>query len=163
MLVECTVSNGRFEVRTSESEAFEDATVHCSGAIATDNGWQRVEHASLRTLSRAADVAALYDGFDAVGLQYGPGYRTLVNAWGGASDALARLRARSTHEGTQVHPADLDDALCTSGVMASSRGEGETRLPFAVDDALLQATLGELWAVRSFHSLIHNLCLSLGC
>jgi hypothetical protein len=156
LLVECTVSNGRFEVCSSESVAFEDATVHCSGAIATDNGWQCVEHASLRTLSRAADVAALYDGFDAVGLQYGPGYRTLVNAWGGASDALARLRARPSHEGTQVHPADLDDALCTSAAMASSGG-GETRLPFAVDAALLQGAPGELWAVRSRnHHPIHN-------
>ena len=151
LLVECTVSDGRFEVRTSESEAFEDAMVHCSGAMATENGWQRVDQASQRILSRAADVAALYDGFDAVGLQYGPGYRTLINAWGGLSGALARLRARSTHEGTQVHPADLDDALCASAAMASSGG-GETRLPFAVDDALLHGAPGELWAVR-----LHNL------
>ena len=71
-----------------------------------------------------------------------------MQAWGGASDALSRLRARSTYEGTQVHPADLDDALCTSGVIASSGGDGETRLPFAVDDALLRGAPGELWAVR---------------
>jgi hypothetical protein len=73
----------------------------------------------------------------------------LVNVWGGASDALARLRARSMHDGTYVQPADLDDALCTSAAMASSSGGGETRLPFAVDDALLQGAPGELWAVRS--------------
>ena len=109
--------------------------------------WQRVEHASLRTLSRVADVVALYDGFDAVGLQYGPGYRTLMNAWGGASDAFARLRARLTREGTQVHPADLDDALCTSGFIASN-DSSETRLPFAVDDAQLHGAMGQLWAVR---------------
>jgi hypothetical protein len=148
LLIECAVSDERFEVRSSETAAFEDATVHCSGATATDTiCWQSVEHASLRTLSRAADVAALYDGFDAVGLQYGPGYRTLTNAWAGASDAFARLRARPTHEGTQVHPAHLDDALCTSAAMASSGGGG-TRLPFAVDDALLQGAPGELWAVK---------------
>jgi hypothetical protein len=47
-----------------------------------------------------------------------------------------------------VHPADLDDALCTSAVVHSS-GDGETRLPFAVDDALLQGSPGVLWAVRS--------------
>ena len=34
------------------------------------------------------------------------------------------------------------------GVIASSGGEGETRLPFAVDEALLQGAAGELWAVR---------------
>ena len=92
-------------------------------------------------------MATLYDSFDAVGLQYGPGYRTLINAWGGVSDALARLRARSTHEGTQVHPADLDDVLCTSAAMASSAG-GEPRLSFAVDDAVLHGAPRELWAVR---------------
>jgi SAM-dependent methyltransferase len=160
LLVECALSHGRFEVRSCESEAFEDATVHCSGAIDKDAVWQRVDHAALRVASRAADVVALYDQFEAVGLQYGPGYRTLISAWGGASDALARLRARSTHEGTQVHPADLDDALCTSAAVDSSGG-GETRLPFAMDDALLQGSPGKLWAVRlsNRHALSNVQCL----
>jgi acyl transferase domain-containing protein len=148
LVVECAMSNARFEVRTSDTNAFEDATVHCSGATATDTVRQRVDHARLRTLSRAADVGALYDGFDTVGLQYGPGYRTLINAWGGASDALARLRALSSPEPTHTQAASLDDALCTSAAIASSGGGG-TRLPFAVDDALLQGAPGELWAVRS--------------
>ena len=147
LLVECWVSDGRFEVTSGEADATEAArTVHCSGATAGATDWQRIDHASLRAPSRGVDVGALYDGFDAVGLQYGPGYRTLVQAWGGVSGAMARLRARATHEGTQVHPADLDDALCASGAMASSGG-GETRLPFAVDGALLQGAPGELWAV----------------
>ena len=120
--------------------------MHCSGTVASGGVWQHVDAASLRALPRAAAVGALYDGFDAVGLQYGPRYRTLVNAWGGTGDAVARLRARSTHEGTEVHPSDLDDALCMSAFVASSGG-GETRLPFAVDDALLQGAPGHLWAV----------------
>ena len=49
-----------------------------------------------------------------------------------------RLRTRSAREGTQVHSADLDDALCTSGALASSGAGGETLLPFAVDDARLR-------------------------
>ena len=93
LLIECTVSAGRLEVRSGEDGAFKDGMVHCSGALATANDWQRVDHPPLRSPSRAFDVAALYDGFDAVGLQYGPGYRTLMQAWGGVSDALARLRA----------------------------------------------------------------------
>ena len=105
---------------------------------------------------RAAHVGALYDGFSFVGLQYGPGYRTLAQAWGGDGEAAARLRARATREGAAVHPADLDDALCTGPL--SSRGEGggsreeggsSTRLPFAVEDALLQRCgASERWAVR---------------
>ena len=145
--LECILLNRGFEVRTKESEAFHDATVHCSGKMIADTVWHRVDHASQRTCPYAANEAALYDGFDAVGLQYGPRYRTLINVWSGANVALARLLARATHEGTQVHPADLDDALCTSGAM-SSGGGAETRLPFAVEDALLQSALGEMWAVR---------------
>ena len=145
--VECAMSDSQFEVRSSASEDTELATVHCSGEVAGASGWWRVEHPQVRKCSHAADVDSLYYGFDMVGLQYGPGYRTLLKAWGGGSDALARLRARSTQEGTQVHPADLDDALCSSGAMAVSGG-GETRLPFAVDDARLQGVGRTLWAVR---------------
>jgi hypothetical protein len=105
-------------------------------------------------------VVALYDEFSSVGLQYGPGYRTLAFVWVGVSRALARLNARSTHEGTQVHPADLDDALCASAVVASSGG-GETRLPFAIDDALLRGAPADLWTVCSTRLLrLANIPLS---
>ena len=146
LLVECAISHGRVEVRSAEDSTLEDAKLHCSGATASSGSGRHVDRVWLRALAHAADVGALYDTFDAAGLQYGPGYRTLMNAWGDTSNALARLRARVTHERTGLHPADLDDTLCTSAMIASS---GETRLPFAVDDALLQGALGELWAVRS--------------
>ena len=65
LLVECAVLHGRFEVRSSD--ATEAVTVHCSGATGGDTAWQRILHSSLRTPSRAADVAALYDSFHAIG------------------------------------------------------------------------------------------------
>ena len=77
--------------------ALADAAVHCSGSLAADAGGtrQRFEHALLRGgCAHAALAAALYAGFDAVGLQYGPGYRTLERVWGcggGAAVAVARL------------------------------------------------------------------------
>ena len=152
------LSDGRFEVRSGEADAIEITSVHCSGASAADDhASQRVDRASLRAPPRAADVGALYDGFDAVGLQYGPSYRTLVQAWGNARTALARLRARSTREGTQVHPASMDDALCASGVIDSSGG-GETQLPFAIDDALLRGAQGALWAVSYTHLTLPTIC-----
>tara|TARA_B110000046_G_scaffold158368_1_gene170301 strand:- start:121 stop:798 length:678 start_codon:yes stop_codon:yes gene_type:complete len=147
LLIECTVIDGRFEVRSGVADAIKAATVHCSGAIGDANVWRRIDHALLHASSRAADVAALYDGFYQLGLQYGPGYRTLVQAWGSVNTALSKLRERSTNEGTQVHPADLDDALCTSAVMTWSGDDG-TRLPFAVDDVQLQGAPGKLCAVR---------------
>ena len=134
------------------------AAVHCTGAMmAAADGASRVDLAATRAFAgaHAVSVAALYDAFDAAGLQYGPGYRALLHAWGGGDGgaASARMRARrSARDGTVVHPAELDGALQLSAVAASGRGggrEGETRLPFAVDDAQLCGAAGEAWAVRA--------------
>jgi acyl transferase domain-containing protein len=156
---ECTVADGRFEVRSgafvADDGALEDTVVHCSGgvALAPDDSWQRVEHAKVRggACPHAALVTALYDGFDAVGLQYGPRFRTLTQVWGGNNVAAARLQSRVMREGTAVHPADLDDALCVTMLALSWADSGETRLPFAVDHAWLRDGMGELWAVRCSH------------
>jgi 3-oxoacyl-(acyl-carrier-protein) synthase/acyl carrier protein len=145
LLVDSVVAEGRFDVQ-SEGE---DAITHCSGAIGVRfNSQQCVQLAMTRTSVLGADVSCMYDMFFEVGLQYGPGYRTLAQAWGGTTVASARLRSRSKNGLTQVHPADLDDALCVSVLLPSSSGGGETRLPFAVDDGRLQGASGELWAVR---------------
>ena len=148
--VECAVSNSRFAVRSGQDEALTDAAVHCSGACATTDAWQSLDHASARgrSCAHSADVHALYDDFDKIGLQYGPGYRTISEAWGGAKDALTRLRVRTAHGDTQVHPADLDDALCTGAVVVSDKASGETRLPFAADAVQIQGKTTRLWAVR---------------
>jgi hypothetical protein len=149
LLIECALTDGRFEVRSRATDAVEDAVVHCSGALAARDGGEHVDHALLRggACGRAASVGALYDGFDAVGLQYGPGYRTLVECWEGDGGVAARLRLRSTREGMRVHPADLDDALC-AGALVGASDSSATRLPFAVDKTLLQGAPDELWAVR---------------
>jgi len=162
--VECSVSGGRFDVRSgalsSENESLADASVHCSGSI---------EHGSLASQTQVnyalvrgglcpvlADVDALYDAFYGAGLQYGPGYRTLTHTWASGGDvASARLRARLVHGGAQVHPADLDDALCVGALASSGSSDGETRLPFAVDDAHLHGVAGNLWAVCRHSPTLH--------
>ena len=115
--------------------------------------------APLRSSLGAANASTLYAGFHGAGLQYGPHYRSLVQPWGGQSAAEARLRARSTQEGAQVHPADLDDALCLSALIASGGASGgsQARLPFAIDDALLQGVSGEPWAVRREQDIIYSI------
>ena len=45
-----------------------------------------------------------------------------------------------------MHPADLDDAGCALATTGGS--DGETRLPFALEIALLQRAPGVQWAVR---------------
>ena len=137
--------------------------VASNGRQEQGHSWQRVEHASVRARScaRAAHVCALYDGFDAVGVQYGPGYRSLVQAWSGA--AMAQLRARATHEGALVHPADLDDALCVSALASISVGLGDTQLPFAADSARLKGAPSKLWAVRRAAAALIACCTDRCC
>ena len=50
-----------------------------------------------------------------------------------------------------MHPADLDDGLCTSALARSGiGGDGETRLPFAVDRALLQGGMAHFGRCAAF-------------
>lgn len=159
--IECAVFDGRFEIRSfeapSDEHAMGDSAAHCSGALGAPHAdLQRIKHEQRRgrVCVHAASVDALYDSFDAEGLQYGPGYRSLVQAWSGVGMAVARLQARATHQGTVVHPADLDDALCLGALLASQEVDGTTRLPFAVDDAQLRDVAGDLWAVRAHAPLL---------
>jgi len=127
--------------------------MYCSGAFATNTayGWHRVDHALMRSgvCVRAVDIGALYDGCDAVGVQYGPAYRTLAQAWDGSgSAAAARLQVRTMWQSTLVHPADLDDALCVGGLTSNGTWSGETCLPFAADHALLGGGSRNQWAVH---------------
>jgi acyl transferase domain-containing protein len=153
--VECAVSGDRFDVRSgqaADASLSVDATVHCSGsAMLNDRSPQQQDYAAMRTrlCPRTAEVGTMYHMFHSIGLEYGPGYRTLSHLWGGRGNAAAaRLHVRTQLQGTQVHPADLDDALCLSALTSGGGGSSETRLPFAVDHALLCGAAGKLWAVR---------------
>jgi acyl transferase domain-containing protein len=155
LFVECAVSGGRFDVRSGQAidtTLSVDATVHCSGAVVlNDRTPQQQDYVAVRgrTCPHTAEAGALYDMFHSVGLEYGPGYRTLSHLWGGRDNAAAaRLHVRTQLQGTQVHPADLDDALCLGALISGGDGSSETRLPFAVDDARLRGAASKLWAVR---------------
>ena len=154
LLIECVVSDGRFEVHSGEDGDVPDEKVaHCAGAYSPAERWQGMKLASLRaaTCARGASISELYAGFKSSGLQYGIDFQRLLQGWGGANDGAARLKARaSLHTDMHVHPADLDDALCVSALMDPSAGSeaSKTRLPFAVDNAQLQKVPGGLWAVR---------------
>ena len=161
VFVEYSVTGGRFDVRSDVGAC---STVHCAGTVLRADGspWHRIDHGRLRNYAcgHPADVVVLYDKLHAAGMQYGPSYRTLELVWGSmgrSSMAAARLHVRTTQQGVDVHPADLDDALCLDqllpigpGTMSGSGGDGsprETRLPFAVDAARLRGAPGQQWAV----------------
>jgi hypothetical protein len=158
--VECAMSDAGFEVCSGEvgsDGSLVSAVAHCSGLMGQSERatWQRLDHSLARSChcARLAESDALYEGLHAVGLQYGPGYRTLVQSWGGGSGVgLAQLRARVVPWHVWVHPAHLDDALCVIALASHGNGGDATRLPFAVDHVLLKGTEGELWAAASQQS-----------
>ena len=75
---------------------------------------------------------------------------------------MARLRARLDQQGTDVHPADLDDALCLGAIASAASSSGETLLPFAVDGALLQSSTGVLWGMVQEQDGPRAVAVSLG-
>ena len=138
--IECAIAAQTFEVRSgvpSDGGVLKDAESNCTGEAGpakASRALQRVGHAAVHGLcTRAVQAEAMYGGFDQVGLQYGPEYRTLRQVWSGRAQGIARLRTRVARQGTQVHPADLDDALCL-GVIVSDSSDGQARLPFAVGE-----------------------------
>ena len=72
LLIECEVTVNSFEVRSAENDTMTNPTVHCSGALAVSHGWLHVDHALVRNHScvRVADVGALYESYDRIGMQY---------------------------------------------------------------------------------------------
>ena len=103
---------------------------------------------------QAVEAEELYKGFQKIQIQYGPAYRRLAQLWRSvhARVACGKLMVRATWDGTAVHPADLDDALCVCALASEGTSGGETRLPFAVDSAMLQGARGQLWTVAARQS-----------
>ena len=150
--VECALlDSGTFEVRSGSGEAV--VAVHCSGhwAAADAAAWRPLGLAAMRErCCNVADTSALYAAFLAMGIDYGPAFRALEAAWECGSEATARLRRRSSLAGTQVHPADLDNALQSTALLRRDGSSQETRLPFAVDSVLMRGpAAGVLWALAS--------------
>ena len=164
MHIECNVSDGRFDVRSGmlEKTDMNDTVVHCSGQVmATKQNTLRLTDFALSRATRsmsAVDMASKYDYLSSVGLMYGPKFRTLKCSWGGTDTATSKLWTRAQKQGMQINPADLDGALqSTANVPAAGT---ETRLPFSVENAILQSSKNEPWAVRTISAVERRLCLS---
>ena len=161
-VVECTVSlNGRFEVRsgTPSADALESQLIHCNSAELSVpiESWRRVE-LTVRRAARSPTAllpAQLYNDFHDVGLQYGPSFRPLQRIWAAInSSALAQLRHRvRTYDATLLHATDLDGSLQLCATVKATKGE--TRLPFAVLEAMLRhpPISGALWATAMQQSV----------
>ena len=165
VFVECMLrKGGLFEVRSGDVAVMQghDAPSHCTGtALASTAPPQHLSSIATKRSGcvPAGCVGAQYEAFHAVGLQYGPSYRRLQQAWtceqerrgDGLQGAAARLQHRPDLREVAVHPADLDGALQLNAMLQPAGGKdaGETWLPFAMESALLEGGAAEQWAVRT--------------
>ena len=90
LLVECEVRDGSsFKVRSGDEAALQGGAtpLHCSGTAsqAAAPPLEELAGAVARRscCDRKCSLAAQYEGFHVVGLQYGPAYRLLRRAWAG--------------------------------------------------------------------------------
>ena len=168
---ECVVRRGRsFEIRSGGRIVSGDSSemqTHCEGSYTSQGAVTPGAANIAQYRSRcdaASEVVAQYKRFHVMGLQYGPTYRLVQLLWAATPNRnqgrVARLKTRVLWQGTTIHPADLDSSF-QLGVQLLSESEetDKLRLPFAVDDALLQGAPGRLWAVRvaSSHHTAHTL------
>ena len=125
--------------------------MHCSGSVVNhtaENTEPPLSFSRVRDqCSESLCVLKFYQALDQSGLNYGPAFRAVEQAWISPDNLprVALLRPRKSRYGTNVHPADLDAALQLS-VANLLPGNTSTRLPFYVDDAQLEVFSGTLWA-----------------
>ena len=132
--IECVLrEGGAFEVRSGDGAALQgsDAPTHCTGtASASAAPQQQLGSVAARRsgCALAGCVGAQYDAFHAVGLQYGPSYRLLQQAWAceqrrgdgvwrgscGAAAAAARLAGGG---GAPGRPGWCDTARCDAAAV----------------------------------------------
>ena len=152
--------DGHFEVSSGEvaDGHLSSPSTHCSGQYGV--GEEPLRDASTHhddvvahreACSAAADSSQFYMLYHSIGLEYGPAYRPIQQAWRSelrSRSATGMLRTRSLLSGTLLHPADLDGALQLS-MLAVDQGskDPETRLPFTIKAAFLAGGSGQLVAV----------------
>ncbi|MET3805444.1 acyl transferase domain-containing protein/acyl carrier protein [Nakamurella sp. UYEF19] len=91
---------------------------------------------------RQVDPADSYLALAATGLHYGPVFAGLRAGWVAGSIAYGEVSLPAGVEvaGFGVHPALLDAALHTLGMMADDTDPGGAALPFSFDDVVVHAT-----------------------
>nr|WP_245887351.1 type I polyketide synthase [Umezawaea tangerina] len=107
-------------------------TRHATGTLATtgapaDGGldvWPPVD-------ALPVDVSGLYDGFAAIGLEYGPAFQGVQAAWRTDGEVYAEIAVDEDTSDYAVHPALLDACLHAVGVGDFFENTGQARLPFA--------------------------------
>src|SRR5690606_27769208 len=91
--------------------------------------------------SEPLDVQSLYAVIERRGITYGSVFRTLRNAWKGATGALGRVELASGTDAVAygLHPALLDGAFHLLAGISAEGDEDATYLPSGVDEIMVHA------------------------
>ncbi|MCQ4163483.1 SDR family NAD(P)-dependent oxidoreductase [Tahibacter harae] len=154
-------------LRRSADGAIGFAVQSAAGQVHSD-GQLRVHAAAapqldLAALRRAADAGSEmpagmhYAIYEAIGIDYGPRFRTLQRLQLGADGVLAQLQLREAAAGFVLQPTLIDAAfqacigLSLAGADAATAQQARPALPFALDALRLYAPLpASVWAwIRS--------------
>ena len=118
-----------------------DWTVHVEGRLASGapdpeagQAGQRIDLESLKAGLSPVDVAGYYRQRASTGVDLGPNFRTLGNAWSRPGEAVGEvsLPESQARDGLDVHPLVLDGCFQVMGVARNVTGTegGATYLPF---------------------------------
>ncbi|WP_425543509.1 SDR family NAD(P)-dependent oxidoreductase [Streptomyces luteireticuli] len=129
--------------RSEDAPSDEPWTRHASGLLAPGRGADTAVDLSVWPPAGAepVDTEGLYEGLAAGGLDYGPVFQGLRNAWRLDGEFYAEV---ALPEGADVkefglHPALFDAALHLIGLSRGEAAESGPELPFAFGDVVLHA------------------------
>ncbi|MCY3770559.1 MAG: SDR family NAD(P)-dependent oxidoreductase [Gemmatimonadetes bacterium] len=124
-------------------------TVHVEGRLAQGvpdpEAGRRFDLESLKAGLASVDAADYYRHRASTGVDLGPNFRTLGNAWSRPGEAVAEVSLPESHarDGLDVHPLVLDGCFQVMGVARNVTGTegGVTYLPFGWDRMWLAGRL----------------------
>ena len=140
-----------FELHDQQQGNYTTGELHDAAISARDD--QNLEELRNRTPDMLQGDR-LYAGFDQVGIQYGPWFRTVTEVRRGRGEALSVLTLSDVHrERFGLHPALIDGALQTIISLCSEPDDPRPMLPFSVEEVALY---------RPIPSRVHVLARDLG-
>ncbi|GAA1938452.1 hypothetical protein GCM10009837_75910 [Streptomyces durmitorensis] len=127
-------------------------SLHAEGELATEPVETGAADSEVATWSSADDavptgepveLGAVYEQFDARGVDYGPAFRGLSELWlrGNEAYGLVHLPEELSPRGHTLHPALLDTALhCVAALTGSADHDAAVRVPYSWHDVHLHTT-----------------------
>ena len=130
---------------TQDAEDDEGAwTLHASGMLALHADSKDPAFRSPRSdAGQPFDPQRLYNEYRRYGIEYGPGFQGIREAWSGEGFATGRLMIpegarRSGSAGFLLHPALLDSAFQLLGAALAGTGTNDLFVPVAIESLSLQ-------------------------